>query len=181
MQPEVDVSVLFSLFLLANLLLSQNFLPCPSQKTYIIFIIRMLQHPFFIISVLHKPPTNQRIVPKGLHNCNNWLLVVSQQFHYFVTCLLENSMDSAGLHGLDKHSGQSERHFFRELFSHFSHVKTVSEINMNNLACITLNHDIVWMSVSKPNDVSHNGHNSQRAYKARSGSEPFLAVGGSGP
>jgi hypothetical protein len=75
--------------------------------------------------------------------------------------VFEDSMNTTRLHGLDEHSGQSEGNSFGVLLSHFVDIKTVSKIDMDNLARIPLDHDVVWMSITQTYDIPNNGHDRQ--------------------
>lgn len=46
---------------------------------------------------------------------------------------------------------------------------------MNNLACITVEHDVEGMAVSQSDDVPHDGHDCKAAREARPALEPLLA------
>ncbi len=180
MQPEINAPILFFLFLLPIFIFPKHFIFL-SQETDIILIVRMLQHSFVIVTVFYKSPANQWIISEGLNDCDNGLLVGSEQFHNFFAGLFENTMNSTRLHCLDKHSGESERNFLRKFLSHLSDIETISKIDVNNLASIPLYHNIVWMSVAKADYVAHDGHDSKRTCKAWPRFKPFLAVAGSGP
>lgn len=90
-------------------------------------------------------------------------------------------MNATGLHGLDEHSGQSERNSFGVLLSHFVDIKTVSKIDVDNLSGISLDHDVVWMSITQTYDIPNNGHDRQWPDKASPGLEPLFTAWGPGP
>ena len=134
---EIDVFILFLCFFIFRF-----------YETYIIFIIWVLQFSLFLVLIFNQSPSYQRIVTKSLYYRNNWLFVTSKQLDDFLTCMFKYSMYAARLHSFDKHSCKSKRYSFRVLFSHFINIKAISEINMNNLTCISLNHNIVWVSIT---------------------------------
>lgn len=74
--------------------------------------------------------------------------------------MLENAVNSARLHVFDQHSGKSEGYFFRVLFSFLGSIKTVAKVNVDHFARVSLDHDIVWMTVAQPNDEAYYRHDS---------------------
>ena len=124
----------------------------------LVILVWVLDHLLWITTF--KSPSQDGIISEGFNYCNYGLFVAPQHFNYLFASVLENAVNSAGLHVFDQHSSKSEGYFFRVLFSFLGSIKTVAKVNVDNFSSVSLNHDIVRMTVAQPNDESNYRHDS---------------------
>lgn len=108
----------------------------------------MLQSHLIVFFSFGYTPAKEWIILKCFNDNQNRLFIHSQNFHYFLTGVFEDTISTACIHRIDKHSCQTEGYFLRKHFSHFIDFKTITKINMNYFGCISLYHDIERMSVT---------------------------------
>ena len=114
------------------------------------------------------PPGNQRIVDKGLKHCNEAVAVVPQDAHHALASRTVVALDAAHLHGVDKHSGEAEWNLLREFVSVHRHLETVAEVDVEDLSCVAIQHQVRGVPIAQPKDVSDHGHDRKAARVARS-------------
>ncbi len=97
---------------------------------------RQLRSPAHPERPLRQRPVsaNQRIVDEGFEQGEVGLLVIAEHAHRVFGGHFECALDSAYLHGVDEHAGESERYFFRELGSVTGDFEAVAEVDVYDLA-----------------------------------------------
>ena len=78
----------------------------------------------------------------------------------------EVAFNARYFHGFSEHPSQSEGDAFWELLSPHSDLEAVSEVNVHDLASVSLEHDIGRVSVAQPKNVTHHGHHCKTTCEA---------------
>ena len=92
---------------------------------------------------------------KSLQHGDQTVPVVSQHAHDTVTRGPVVAFDTAHLHGIYQHTRESERDCFWKLFSVHGHLKTVPEVDVQNLSGISVEHEIGRMAISETKNIAY--------------------------
>jgi hypothetical protein len=93
-------------------------------------------------------------VDEGFQHGHQGVLVIPQTRHHKLARGPEISFDSRNLHGVDTHTGEPEGNPLGGPLTGHGNLKTISEIDVDHVASMTFNHDVVGVAVAQPEDVT---------------------------
>merc|ERR1712233_304517 len=99
--------------------------------------------------VVNEPPVEEGVIDEGLQDSHQRVLVPAEHIHRGLACASVGSLDASYLHGIDQHPCESEGNFFGELFSCHCHFEAVAEVNVKDLARVSVEQKIGRVTVTK--------------------------------
>ena len=101
-------------------------------------------------------------VTYSFKHSHNTLLVTPQHAHDVLASRPVATFDITNFHGIRQHARETERHAFWVLLPVHGYFETVAEINVDDLAGDTVQHQVTRVAITETQDVTDHGHDGER-------------------